>query len=794
MSVGEFLERVVTTDEGWFLLAVQHQKKWLELWFRWPADLEVITKTIYERREQFDLHFTSHLFSEKHSDKKYVLPTRTIQADLDDADINNLPVQPTVLVTTSPNRYQGYWVLSQCLPQSELEALSRKLTYNIPRCDHAGWPLAHRQRLPDSLSHKYEETHEVKIVSFVDADEGNSNVNPYSIQALNDVEYTEREADDEAWVNTSLRTYPVGPYELLQSIKDKLPQAVYNQYDVPQPDRSAALWALECAAFRAGLDRDAVFHLAKHSANNKFDALQFSSDRELSKDVMRAFKEVKSGARDARGIINEARRLPGTLSERRQYIQRLVHGFMQETGEFVHTIDDQVWYIDHETGKPMYLSENSQQLRYLLDVRFGLNNTETDQRFVASGITAQVASIPARAIATSLSHYDRDAAALYIHTGKRDVIKVTKSEVTKIANGTAGIVFQWLNSTDAFTLDSTPLGSQWCEIVFGKSVDHVVGLPREQALAILRVWLLFLLFKNASVSRPILAIFGQPGAGKSTIFRKLYALLYGARRSVSTVTTPDSFDMTTVTDPFVALDNVDSWEKWLPDRLAQAASSSEIGRRKLWTDGDMVYLRRNAMIAVSAHAPKFGREDVLDRLLLLTLERLETFSDENEIVQEVLNKRNQIWYAIVNDVQRVLNTPYPEMSEAPQFRIADFARMGYWIALGVGIGAEFKAAINTITKSQKVFSLDEDSLLVNTVAEFVKKSKHADDWMGTGELWSRLETYCPDPPLFKKLYQNSQTLGKKLWVLQDALKELFIVEHKIDASKGARVWRINARD
>lgn len=792
MNVREFLQRVITTEEGWFLLAVQHRKKWIELWYHWPDDIDMITTVVEERTAEFDLHFTTYLFSEKHSDKKYALPSRTIQADLDNADITNLPVQPAVLVETSPRRYQGYWIFDpslSALPLTEHETLSRKLTYNIPLCDHAGWPIAHRQRIAPSISHKYEVIHEVKVV----LDDG-PEIHPYSIQVLDDIKYTERDEEDEAWITSSHHAYDIGPHELLESVKSKLPQKVYAQYDVAQPDRSAALWALTCAAFRAGLDRDAVYHLAAGSAHNKFESLQYGSERELAKDIDRAYKSVRSGETDVRGIINEARKLPGTQSERRQYIQRLVHAHMEETGEFHHSIDDRVWYVGRDSGRPIPLSRHSEQLGYMLDVRFGLNNTETDQGYVASGLTADTATLPARTIATSLSHYDRNASALYVHAGKKDVYRVTSSTISRVVNGTGNILFQWLPGVDPFTLDPTPLGEQWCEIVFGRSINHVLGLPREQALVILRCWLLFTLFRNASISRPILAIFGQPGSGKSTIFRKVYALLYGPSRSIGSVTNADNFDMSCVSDPFVALDNVDTPEKWLPDRLALAASTSDIGKRKLWTDTDVVIMKRQAMVAVTAHAPKFGREDVLDRLLLITLERLPTFGDENGLVQEILDKRAQIWHAILQDVQKILAQPYPSMEEAPQFRVADFARMGYWFAQALGIEAVFTQAINTIGRGQKVFSLEEDSLLVATIDDFVKKSNHQGEWIGPGELWTYLETRCSDPPLFKKLYQNAQTLGKKLWVLQDALREMYLVEHKVDPNKGTRIWRIGARE
>lgn len=1044
-------------------MPVSDGHKWLETWHRWPAEEDHILESVEDLKGKVNVHFSAYLFRESTSDKHNALPSRTIQADLDNADINSLPIQPTVLVQTSPGRYHGYWVLDHELPAANHEQLSRRLTYAIPLCDRSGWPIAKKLRIADTFNYKYDKPHPVQVVR------SNDTIIPVSqFELLQPAPDTQEVHKEEEWLELSEHEYHTGPHELLASIKQLIPATVYNQYDSVQSDRSGALWALMCAAFRAGLSQDGVFWLAKHSANNKFQHLKYNSDRELAKDVLRAQDEVKAGTVNLRQFMNNARRMPGSRSEKMQYLLQCTRDSMQESGTFSQSTDGRLWYIDRTTGRPIMLDTRSDQLDALLDLRYALNPTEQEQRYITSGLTNYAAALPTTSTATALSYFNETARALYVHTGRKDVIRVRAKGIDTVANGDDNVIFPWATNQELFTPNYLPLDEPWYEILFRQSVVNIVSLPQDQAVSLLRVWLLFLLFRHAAISRPILAVLGTPGclagstivqvdrgktgvdyysladlytgfnglrrigrpwnrtkpirtlslrdgvieygeidqvvysgkketytvtlanhrpiratvdhlfltptgfkklseltvgdhvviqgptirsqgrtapsyrkamgkyhpyaivnsvqkgveyrelrysrcvveahnnnmsteefvrvinidpvraatltylpkgtvvhhkdenkrndsyenleattklehdthhgyenvknfgeysgkyqpretevltielfgvedtyditmkderypnfvandvvvhnSGKSTLFRKIHGLLYGSNRSVGAVTTADNFDYSCANDAFVVLDNVDTFERWLPDRLALSASTSDITKRKLYTDSDVVILRRQALIGITAHAPKFGREDVADRMLLINLERLEHFDAEGAIIKRVLENRSQLWGSILRDCQTILAQPYPNDQDVPQFRVEDFARLGYWIASALGIAKTFVQALTAIKVGQHAFSLDGDSLIVGSLLSFVQKSNKANTFLAPGELWTILETYSGDALTFKKTYQNAQTLGKKLWTLQDSLKEVLHIEYKIDPVKGSRLWSLGALD
>jgi len=784
VDVQTFLRTVITTPSGWFCLAHSNGGHWQEEWFSWPEQLEEIATFAAERPNE-NVFFTSHLFSQACSQKRYALPSRTIQADLDDADILTLPLVPTILVSSSPDRHQGYWILEDEPEIDVLEVLGRKLTYAIPKCDHSGWSIGHKLRIPETFNHKYlEGPQQVRIVG-----EGLKRYRIVEFEMLPEAPGIAIVDVDNAWVDEP-HTFNVGPQELLESIKSEIPLRVYVQYNTPARDRSATLWALMCAAFRTGLGREAVFWLAKHSANNKFANLAYNGDRELAKDVLRAEQVVKNRATDIRSLILDARRLSGLSAEKRQYIQQLVISAMCKAGEFVRTREDAVWYINRDQGRPIIVSQHSEYLQMLLDLQFGLNATEVEQSYVIAGLCAYAHSLPPTATVSSLCYYDVETNTILLHTGRKDVLRITTEGISTITNGAYGVVFPWNAVVEPFTPKATQI--DWASTMFDSCLNNVISSTKDEAKVLLRVWMLFLLFRSAAVSKPILALFGQPGAGKSTLFRRIYALLYGGRKSLGAVTIAEDFDHSVASDPLVVLDNVDSWERWLPDRLALAASSSDITKRKLYTDQDTVILKRQALVGITAHNPRFGREDVADRMLIIMFERLQFFLPEEDIIQGLLAQRDILWGAIVEDIQKVLACGTPSAAECPQFRVADFARLGFRIARALGIEEDFSAAIASVYRSQKTFSLDEEELLVTAIHNLIKHQK-ASTFLTTSAVWTELELCAPDAMAFTRMYHNAVQLGKKLWAMHASLKEIIDVEWKVGAD-GTRLWKFAVKE
>jgi len=789
-----FLQTVVTADQpGYFCLAVSNGASgWLENWYKWPQELDSIVKRADEAKSTANVYFSSYIFKAPQSTKANVLPSRTIQADLDDADITKLPKPPTVLVETSPGRHQGYWVLNEQLDSETHEGLSKKLSYSIPLCDRSGWPLGKKVRIVGTLNHKYPDgPKDVKVVST-----SNGQLGPEEFEALPEVSQTLVEHFDNKFIDGTheVKQHPV---ELLERIKNDIPVKVYVTYDRTQDDRSEALWALMCWGFKAGLDREEVFVLAQGSANNKYRDNKYRAEADLARDVLRAEHAVKTNQQDPKLTIYNVQKSSVPTIDKRRTIYGVVLDELRKQGAFFHTTNGKGWYIRSDVGRPVAIELLSERLRAMLDIQFGLNQTEPESRYCVAGLKSHISTLPETALEAALSYYSPQDNTMLLHTGKRGVIKITPGEIQTSYNGCDNIVFPWIPSVEPFTPNYRN-SIDWGDELFGNGsrgygsgVENITNMTPQQALALFKTWFLFVLFRDAAHTRPVIANIGQPGSGKTCIFKRIYTTLYGRRKSIGAVTTQEDFDHTVSTEPLLVLDNVDTWEKWLPDRLALSAGTTDHNKRKLYTDTDSITMRRQAIIGVTAHNPKFGREDVADRFLLFTFSRFERFISEELILADLNEKRNVLWGAIISDIQKVLRTPLPSTG-IPQVRIEDFARYGLWIAQALGCETDFKSAIEDVKSAQQTFSLEEEGLLVGAVTRFVTNTREVKPYT-SAQLWGMLEASADDAQSFKVAYRNSVILGKKLSAMQNSLKKIIDIEQGVTLA-GVKTWVLKKKE
>lgn len=929
MDLSQFLRTVVTTEQGQFCLAVRDGIEWRHIWFEWPNQLEAIIDCAEEHKQTCDVYFSSYLSSVRDRHKEFILPSRTIQADLDGAELSDISITPTILVQTSIARHQGYWVLSEETPDHE--RLSRRLSYAIPGCDLSGWPIGKMVRLPETFNHKYGQPQLISIINNTSRVYGPEDITMLADPFIGAIEFKQ---DETEFIETQpFNENGMGPHELLESFKDKISAPIYSTYAIEGQDRSAKLWALMCALFRAGASREEVYFLAYHSANNKFSSQSWGGDRDLAKDVLRAHRASFVASDDSKAMIAALKKAGGNASDRYSAIAQLIRRMMAFVGEFVRTDENTAWYLSRETGMPIQLTAHSEKLVNLLNITYGLNATEREHKYVMADLEAYSSTLPVTGKLAYLSHYDSRSNVLLLHTGRREVLKISVNSVEPVQNGSYGVVFPWIKNAEPVTPIYSEGPSCWADSLYATSLENVTNLPKDQAYALMKVWLLFLLLREEHASRPLVALFGQPGclsgytpitvkrqsrvttyslktlyermnfkgwkavetlsfhengmrhygkikqvifsglkqtytvsiqgqesfratlnhrfltptgykqlsnlsvgdrvmvndipnrglrpqpitaidsfgwedtydiemedeeapnflvndvvvhnSGKTSLFKKVYALIYGGKMMLGMVSNAGNFNTAVSTYPLYVFDNVDTWERWLPDRLAQLAGDISSDSRKLYTDNDAYTTRGIAFVGLTAHDPKFTRPDVVDRFIVLTFKRIHSFISEGRLVGDILSRRNVLWGHLINDLQKILQTPRPEEGMI-ELRSSDLVSHGRWFSQALGIEG-FDDAINALLRAQKMQAVAEDSLLVEAMEVYTRKSKQAANFRSLGALWMELCSYSTDDKAFIRHYRSASNLGKKLWVLQQPLSQLFDMEWRDGL---VREWRI----
>lgn len=779
-------------QEGFFELCLRASNVWHENFYEWPTQRPQIINDIISYRDKADVFFSPSLFNDRCSQKQCVLPPISLFSDVDAGDIFHAPLIPTVCMTTSPGRRQASWKIARNGHDVDyIEMLSRKITYSIEGADRSGWGLGHKMRVPDTYNYKYlDGPFKVEVES--------SSLKTYScedIELLDDADAVTLAKFDPNFIENPPTSQPstLGPQSLLDSVRDKIPARCITEYNIEVTDRSAALWVLMCSLFRAGLSREEVYWVAKHSANNKFSKLQYHAERELAKDVLRAEQEVSARRENVRLKIIEIKHTRMNADVRNSLISKIVENSMKQNGVFVKTSSNEEYYIKRDQGRPIYLTKQSMLLDSLLNIQYGLNSHDSSQQYVKQDLIDYAVSLPHSVSVANLSSYDQAGNVLLIHTGSKDVYAISPNAIDKVTDGSHGILFPWQQIFEPFSYIPVDQDWNWAEDIFG-DLAGLVDYEHDEALLLLKVYTIFLYMRSAALSRPILAFFGQPGGGKTTTMTRLVKTIYGQRAGMSTLTSPEAFDNLTSTMPFVAFDGIDSYIQWLPDKLSQSSSVTDYTKRRLFSDNETVRYRRAAMVGITAHNPRFMREDIADRLLMFNFKRLNRFQPETPMYLELARQRSRILSGILQDLQKVLRVqPLPFSDLA--FRVEDFARIGEQISIALDKREQFRAILKKLSRVVSYQSLAHADVLLKSIKAYLYDATlyNEDKYYESQELYDLLlgflEPESRDVAEFKKIYKNASYLGRKLWILQAALKASGL---KIDWKnvEGKRLWNI----
>jgi hypothetical protein len=142
------------------------------------------------------------------------------------------------------------------------------------------------------------------------------------------------------------------------------------------------------------------------------------------------------------------------------------------------------------------------------------------------------------------------------------------------------------------------------------------------------------------------------------------------------------------------------------------ATEGSIKKRAYFTTNTLIENPAHCFLAITSRTPYFRRDDVADRLLIMRVERYETFRAEKALPDEVLQNRNQIMSEVVSHLQRVVQALRADQDadDSGIFRMADFAAIAMKVARHAGIETQMKAIFEKLTSKQSAFALEGDPI------------------------------------------------------------------------------------
>jgi len=310
------------------------------------------------------------------------------------------------------------------------------------------------------------------------------------------------------------------------------------------------------------------------------------------------------------------------------------------------------------------------------------------------------------------------AGAFWYHMGDGKVIKVTpdKWEITE----KVPILFRSYSTQEA-QVPPQQDGNIW-------DVFDFLNIDQKHQLLV-AVYLISCFLPE--IPHPIFHPHGAQGSGKTTFCRVLKSLIDPSPLS-TLIMQRDYAQLIQVIahHHFVPFDNLSDLPGWASDVLAIACTGGGLSKRQLYTDEEDVVLSVKRCIGINAINLLIQRADLMDRSILLHLERIDPNrrKDETEFWADFEKKKAGILGGIFNTLSRAIAI-YPTVKLKSLPRMADFAKWGYAIgeALKQDGGNEFLEAYDANIAHQNEEIIQSNTLIIAVLSAMDDRIK----WEGT---------------------------------------------------------------
>lgn len=262
MDTKEFFESIYGKGtEGLIELATDNFQT--NRWFEWPKQKEFLTKYVNLRRSE-DVWFSVNLYKERERVAENATYGQAVYMDADTCHPDNFRVPPSIVVESSPGKWQCYWLLDEPTPVQEIQHVAHQISiaHEKQGCDKSGWIPTKMLRVPTTSNLKYDIPARVKITE-----------NTGEVYTLDTIAaaYADIPVTQEI-VDRSLSIPAYLPKAI--SVIEKIPADIDHLYYDPVPSGgswSERMWAFMLGCFQSGFSREEVFVVALRAKCNKYD-------------------------------------------------------------------------------------------------------------------------------------------------------------------------------------------------------------------------------------------------------------------------------------------------------------------------------------------------------------------------------------------------------------------------------------------------------------------------------------------------------------------------------------------
>ena len=458
---------------------------------------------------------------------------------------------------------------------------------------------------------------------------------------------------------------------------------------------------------------------------------------------------------EIRACANKAR----MDAKQKKVLTEWVLDHLKGNGAFyrIYDIGEQFYFFRPE--RKLY-QIGSLEFRALCNELYGFNGTESRWKYIEEEIIVHCLRHGRHTEVFQFCRYEYGV--LYIQQDESHMFRLDGQEIKIVDNGTDGVLFKSNQHEPMAPYSYFPRREKGSVVR-----DRLVNLPnvipgQEGRFDLLHCYIYSLFFESLLPTKPVLLITGPKGSGKTTTGRAIKCALLGGKENVDTGLTNDMKDFwAAVCNSYLLCpDNQDTLVKGLADAIAVVATGGKVKKRKYFTTNEMVdYAARCFLMLTSRNPESFKRDDVVDRLLLIEVDRRADFIEEHVLLDELADARGAIWWELLENLNKiVVELQTKNDRESVEFRLADWAKLTLTIAPVLGI-SNLEQSLRAMEHDKNNFTL-EDNPVAKALEVWTEAHPNA-DWIASGKLFSQiLKLYEEKGMEFP--FQSAVKFGKEL--------------------------------
>ena len=412
-------------------------------------------------------------------------------------------------------------------------------------------------------------------------------------------------------------------------------------------------------------------------------------------------------------------------------IEALVVDWLARHGKFV--ASEEGYYYLYQDEHRLYDIETERWEAFLHRLT-GVNPGISAFRLITSAAKTTAIQHASVIPIVKFAHYDRDTRTLRVSRFDGTVYVLDGDEIKIETNGEGPVLFYDFPTWQPYQLD--PIDMDYLDTIsqmpFWKDRADLYGW-------LFQVWVQTLFFTELCPTRPIMVFLGERGSGKSMALRLLMKLLFGQFADISGV--PEKPDALTVAAHYYHLyvmDNMDTLEPWMRDKLARISTGATDEYRKLFTSKEMGIIRYRSWIAITARTPDtLRRDDLADRTVILPLKRIpdDQRGQELNFMEWIEKNRNGFWFELLNRLNRVVaELRAGAIPVGSPLRMADWETLGRIISQTNNKNALWDEIVNIIKSEQRDF-LAEGEVIIEAIETWLGNPQNAGRWVTARELY-----------------------------------------------------------